>query len=517
MRRYALRAIAAVLAAVPLAACAGQVMITLRPTMVQLLPNGVQEFVATVTGTQNTVVTWTVTGGELVASGLTATYTAPAAVGDYDVTVISLADTSRSASATVSVAQAGTIGCADPQPPFLTDRVTRQEQPVPEPAPRVAFRDAIYGGCVVRVTDRTADLAPGDGSSGLKNEYSRVQAFNADGSLIMAVSPDAFRYLIDAQTLGPLGPLPAMTDARWSNLDPDLIYYIGELTLMAFDVRTGEHRLVHDFAPDFVGRDIVAVWTRWEGNPSLDDRHWALMAEDGDWMTVEFIVYDLEEDTIVARRVVSPPADVDSVTMSPLGGYFVAQFDYCERGTMGSADAPCGLMVYDRDLGNPRGLLRSVGHSDLALGAGGRELFFYQDIDTDYVALIDLATGAITNLFPIDFTYCDGCGMHFSGIGYESPGWGLISYHDADPITRMWMDDHVFAVELMPGGRVVRFAQHHSVVDPDEEHDYWAEPHASVNRDFTRVVFTSNWGRSGTGEIDMYMILLPEDWIDQLP
>ncbi len=37
--------------------------------------------------------------------------------------------------------------------------------------------------------------------------------------------------------------------------------------------------------------------------------------------------------------------------------------------------------------------------------------------------------------------------MHFSGIGYELPGWGLISDGDADPITRMWMDDHVFAVE----------------------------------------------------------------------
>jgi hypothetical protein len=46
---------------------------------------------------------------------------------------------------------------------------------------------------------------------------------------------------------------------------------------------------------------------------------------------------------------------------------------------------------------------------------------------------------------------------------------------------------------------------------------YWAEPHASVNPEFTRIVFTSNWGRSSTGEVEMFMIELPPDWAEQLP
>jgi len=54
-----------------------------------------------------------------------------------------------------------------------------------EPVARVPFRDPVFGTCVVRVTDRHADLAPGDSSPGLKNEYSRVQSFNADGSRIL--------------------------------------------------------------------------------------------------------------------------------------------------------------------------------------------------------------------------------------------------------------------------------------------------------------------------------------------
>jgi hypothetical protein len=64
---------------------------------------------------------------------------------------------------------------------------------------------------------------------------------------------------------------------------------------------------------------------------------------------------------------------------------------------------------------------------------------------------------------------------------------------------------------------VVRLAHSQSLVDENQEHDYWAEPQATVNLDFTRVLFTSNWGRSGTEEVDMYMIYLPEDWVSQLP
>ena len=79
------------------------------------------------------------------------------------------------------------------------------------------------------------------------------------------------------------------------------------------------------------------------------------------------------------------------------------------------------------------------------------------------------------------------------------------------------MDDQIFAVELIKEGRVVRLAHTHSIYNENIEQDYWAEPQASVNRDFTRIVFTSNWGRTGTAEVDVYMIKLPNNWVAQLP
>jgi hypothetical protein len=390
----------------------------------------------------------------------------------------------------------------------------RQSPQIPEPPPRVPFRDPLFGTCLVRVTDRKSDLSPDDTSAGLKNEYSRVQSFNADGSLIVVRGIEATWYLYDAATLQPLGQLPIEVEPRWDASEPNLLYYSEETRLMAYDVRAREQRVVHDFSTDFPGQSLTAVWTRYEGSPSLDGRYWGLMAVDTNWEATALLVYDQVEDQVIATRDVRGTPELDSVTISPLGNHFLGYFDFCEAG-LGDQAHPCGLMVYDRNLQDGRGLLRIIGHSDLALDAQGREVLIYQDIDTDIISLLDLASGSVTALWPIDFSHTP-IGLHFSGRAFRRPGWALVSTYDGDPAAYTWMDDQVFAVELEPGGRVVRLAHTHSLVDEDQEHDYWAEPHASVNPDFTRILFTSNWGRSGTGEVEMFMVELPPDWTEQL-
>jgi len=360
-----------------------------------------------------------------------------------------------------------------------------------------------------------------DDSRGMKNEYSRVQSFNADGTHMLVRSVEGYWYLYDTATLQSLGSLPLDVEPRWDAADPNIIYSIAETRLLSYNLQTGEQVIVHDFAADLLGQAPVMVWTRYEGSPSLDSRYWGLMAEDQDWLDSAYLIYDLQADTVISIRDLrgwpDDQREADSVTISPLGNYFIVQSDkYCEPGQLGSDAQPCGLMVYDRDLQNGRGLLRIVGHSDTALDAQGREVFVYQDIDTDNISMLDLETGVITPLWPIDFSYT-GIGLHISGRAFQRPGWVLVSTYDGDPASYTWMDDQVFALELRPNGRVIRLAHTHSLVDEDQEHDYWAEPHASVNQDFTRVLFTSNWGRSGTEEVEMFMIELASDWSMQLP
>lgn len=421
------------------------------------------------------------------------------------------------------VAMSAQPDCEDPQPRLVTDFEVRQTPDLDEPAAREPFRDPVFGTCVVRVTDRGSDIDPGDDSRGMKNEYSRVQAFNADGTRVLARGVAATWYLYDATSLEPLGQMPLDGDIepRWDASDPHTLYYSDGTALMRYDTETGASAVVHDFAADVPDQSLSAVWTRYEGSPSADGRYWGFMAEDEDWLTSAFIVYDLQGDRVVATRDLRewPDAlrEIDSVTISPRGTYFLAYLDaYCEPGQTGSDEAPCGLMVYDRELAEGRSLLRIVGHSDVALDAAGNEVLVYQDIDTDTISMLDLATGEITPLWTIDFGFTP-IGLHFSGQAFGQPGWALVSTYDGDPASYTWMDDQVFAVELVPDGRVVRLAHTHSVVDEEQEHDYWAEPHASVNRDFTRIVFTSNWGRSGTEEVEMYLIQLEPGWEATLP
>lgn len=390
---------------------------------------------------------------------------------------------------------------------------------MPEPVVRGAYRDPLFDSCMVRVTDRKRDLGLDDPSAGLKNEYSRVQSFNADDSLLLVRSTEANWYVYDTRTLQALARLPVDNEPRWDANDPHRLYYHSEARLMSLDLEHGTQEVVHDYSLDLPGQDLYAAWTRYEGSPSIDTRYWGVMAQDKHWRPVAFLIYDMQVDQVVARLDLkgwsAQELEIDSVTISPLGNYYLVYMDkYCGD-RLGTEADPCGLMVYDRDLKNGRSLLPVIGHSDMVLDAQGREVLIFQDIRKDEISLLDLETGKVTPLQPIDFSHSP-IGFHFSGQAYKQPGWAIVSTYSGAQPSATWMDDSVFAIELLPGGRVIRLAHTHSVVDENQEHDYWAEPQASVNRDLTRVVFTSNWGRSGSEAVDMYMIVLPEAWLESL-
>jgi hypothetical protein len=408
--------------------------------------------------------------------------------------------------------------CADPEPPLVTSLDVRTPTTPPEPAPRVPWRDPAFGRCVARVTDRAADVEPGDPSRGLKNEYSRVQAWNADETLFLLRGLAGTTYVWDAATLRKVRKLPdaVATEPRWDATNPSVLWANDGTRLLRVDASTGDVTTWRDFSGVVPGRTLTFVWTRWEGSPSADGKTLGLMAEDEAYEVVAFLVYDLAADRVVATRDVSGvPAGraTDNVTMSPSGRYFLAQCEPCPAGTTGSDASPCGLMAWDRDLRNGRGLLRIVGHGDVAYDASGREVFVFQDVDTDEIAYVDLETGARTALYTIDFSRTP-IGLHFSGRAFRRPGWAVVSTHDATRTSEAWMDDSVFLVELRPGGGVVRVAHTGSLVDPSMEQDYWAEPHATANRDLTGILFTSNWGRSGTEEVETFFVALPTGWSD---
>ena len=79
--------------------------VTVSPETANLATLGTQQFTATVTGTSNTAVTWSVVepgGGSITQSGL---YTAPGTAGTYHVKATSKADVVKSDTATVTVGE----------------------------------------------------------------------------------------------------------------------------------------------------------------------------------------------------------------------------------------------------------------------------------------------------------------------------------------------------------------------------------------------------------------------------
>jgi hypothetical protein len=98
--------------------CAGRggVSISVAPDAVSLPVNGTQQFTATVTGASNTSVSWAATCGNISDNGNPVTYTAPGTAGSCTVTVTSMADPSKRATASVTVTGSG----FEPAPSYIS-------------------------------------------------------------------------------------------------------------------------------------------------------------------------------------------------------------------------------------------------------------------------------------------------------------------------------------------------------------------------------------------------------------
>jgi hypothetical protein len=83
------------------------VAISIFPTSDTLGPSGLRTFVASVTGAANAAVTWTITEGAAGGTVVNGSYTAPTAQGTFHVVATSVADTTKSATATVTVVLSG--------------------------------------------------------------------------------------------------------------------------------------------------------------------------------------------------------------------------------------------------------------------------------------------------------------------------------------------------------------------------------------------------------------------------
>ncbi len=347
--------------------------------------------------------------------------------------------------------------------------------------------DPAYGTTITRVTNA-------DGTRFDRNTYSRRQAENFDGTLFMTYHGSALYHVYQLADGGLVRALDMSPNAepQWHPTDPNLARYLGgtnsytgELRLFEVDVRTGAVQVIADLTERLQQALPGALYLadRAEGSPSADGNRYAWLVYDQFEDIIGLATYDLATDEILGVLSADELPDagfLDAVSMSPTGSYVITQhYD--------------GTFVYDADLGNERLIFGDASHSDIALGADGRDVYVYQDFtatsDGGWLIAVDLDTLERTRIF--DLYQGANTSIHISGKGYNKPGWVIASTYSCK-VDFAWSCTKVMAVELAPNGRVLNLAHTYNCGD-----SYWTETHAVVNRDFTRVYFNTDSGSCG--------------------
>jgi WD40 repeat protein len=366
------------------------------------------------------------------------------------------------------------------------------------------YTDPVTGLDITRV-------ATAKGTRFNRINYSRIQAENADGSYFFTYHGNSEYRVYDAKTLKLVRRLPLDPNAelQWHPTNPELIRftagsnaYVGKLQLFEINVTGGGKKVIADLKdklpwksvrPRLGGSGYLADGG--EGSPSIDGTRYAWAVFDIEESMVGLVSYDLATDTVLGTREVTSEEkhDIDHISMSPSGKYIIVSGD--------------GVTVYNADFSNPRKLVPTTEHSDIAVGADGDDYYLHIDFESsngDIVA-INLRTGDKIVLFSM-YRERATTSMHVSGKAFGRPGWAVFSTYYPKHEGQAWTFDKVFAMSFDPSLRkqiVLNLAHTRNCAE-----SYWTEPHAVPNRDLTHVYFNSNWD-SCNEDAEVYRIAVP--------
>lgn len=350
-----------------------------------------------------------------------------------------------------------------------------------------------YGTTEQRMTDHAVDIA---GSAMARNDYSRRQPFNADGTRLLVYTGSGYWGLYNTATRAYVGRLAGPAgdaEIQWDVTDPNVLYYLdnnGGTVLRRLNVTTGVASVQYDFtsAVRALWSTAARCWTKSEGSPSRDGKLWGLMCETNGFAPLGFVVLD-----VVNKRVVWSKANTvrpDHVSMSPSGRWFVV-----------SGDDARGTIAYKVDgSGATRQLHAKSEHSDLGVLPSGNDFYVsvnYQTNDGD-IFVVDLDAGTKRT---IDTAYHNPWSpstysMHFSAKAFNAPGWVVESRYGAPA-----GGANLVLINVVTG-RILALG-----VNYPPWSDYFDEPHATASRDLKKVVVNGSFGTSKN--IDVYQINVP--------
>ena len=410
----------------------------------------------------------------------------------------------------------------------------------PRPATGVATEDPTYHSCVTRLTDNAEKhpaqpLRAGDGTRLAPNAQ---QAFNANDSAFLLRTPNGEWHIYSPQTgkaIRKLTRISGDAEPQWDPKDPNVLYYMNsdgegmnlfKLTIDLSPSGTDTATEVADF-----GAEIRKIWpaathARMRGGaPSFDGNTWCLMADqkNGDnWKTLGLFTWNLKEGKLLGK-LENPSASPEYVTTSPSGSHCVAQYPY-----------PHGIMAYRSNFAPPysdsvasQGLqiAQSVymKYPDVARNSKGEDVYVGFDVfSTPHVVYtINLTSGKAdrTTLLETGFGGNTDVGVQISGRASNRPGWILLTtfgeqdqgVHNlkGDDAKRRWFHRKLFAMNIDTKAVLSVANNHHDWTEDSSQNTTWPRPNGTVNRDFTRMLFDSNWNSMNANDVDAYLVEIP--------
>ncbi len=491
-------------------------------------------------GSQIATTTSTIYTDTALTSSTAYTYTVAAydAAGNVSLQSGVVNVTTQSSSTSVPPVASGNCGLITANSTAKT--VLAEPVAMAKPSLGVTYNDPVFGSCVTRITESS------------RHTYSQLQAWNADQSLILLNS----NRIIDAQSFQTVHTLqfnwPASGSAPvWSPTDPNVLYYIGSIQSNSVDkdgfncpnhdrlikytlhrsgnITTGTREMLQCFS-EYASIDYHAGWQEL----SDDGRYLGMVGSLPNGGGKQVFAYDVinRQKGVVMDIATTTPSSakvsVDWVAVSPSGKYMLVQ--YASNGYWRYA----GMESFDRATGKYIGKVSiTTGHGDLVRDADGTEYLMQTNASNAYflgdkhyiikakipigIALksdgtIDANatrnTGATTPIMDIGWTN----GIHISCRDIRHWGYCVVNT-DGNPADKPLQpfEHEVIKLYLDSTLTVPHFERlAHTMTDepyvaktPEATCPmipYWAQSHASLSPDGSKVIFASTWGENCTAD-----------------
>jgi hypothetical protein len=376
-------------------------------------------------------------------------------------------------------------------------------------------------------------------TEGLRHEYSRLDPFNSDRSMILLTYLPAGEWRVYRTGTIPYDSNDALVrvldleEPRWDPSDPNLIWGHRDFRLLTVNVKTGQETTIKDFAQDpkitpilAANPDLYRITMKDEGESSTDKRFWAFLIQgsNDDYRARYLVTWDRQLNQIPGLYTIPlSESAIDWAGMSPKGSWVLIGGDYNNGGKL------AGLTMANRELTQFHRLDYATAHADVGLDSQGNEVIVMQNVRTDYIDLIPLdpntkpilAEGggyAGTNRTPLIRLFYDSTspsglnsGVH---ISCNFPGYCVVSTYIAPSQPEQnWLDRAIILVKLdRAHPRAFYLAKVYGTTG-----QYWEETHATISNDGSKIVWATNWNQNvGQEKVWLAQLNMPASWTGSL-